>query len=876
MSKIKYLDVNRDSSFFDKLNKQKLRTTYAKVIVREQRPGEVAFSDSPIEEVNNHDYVIQNLQTIDKEIEIQGKVISGSLTIDGKSSFRRVGNITYMANEEENDLTDIDNVLSINKKIKLYLGFKNDFDTEHYEDIVWLNMGIYYISTPSISHATNGVTISFQLKDSMSKLSGDAGGALPAPLDLSESQVIIEYRDEYNEKTSNNEYNYYQEELNKPNEFIAYGKVNGKTPAQSGQDVSQFKNPLWRYDKDNGWYFVESTVVGTAEHSPILIYDMVQTLVNTYGGEPPENIVINDVPRRFKQVCRWMGQDTLYYDPLIEQYTLKKPDAETLKRCYVFNYGQECGYIYTDFVYPKSKDLQTGLGEYVTNVLEKITSAYNNYEYFYDVDGRFIFQEKKNYMNNKYIPKNLTQDNSILDDYNYRVDFRNLSSSLFTFDEESGLVTSFQNSYNYNNIKNDFHIWGKDSLHYHLAIRQKPPISKNWYIEALYTIGRNKEGNIYKEYNGRVVFPRGNVQKRLNYNFPYFNGFNTLCGFSYEEEKENDVLSFSGNTLIAREPEFFAHPSFKNGVTAFLDNTFIIDTSKEFYDYTPSDWRAELYLRGIEKQSKNIRLDVYEEEVLDKFDDIYNMFDSNSIEIIDGLGQIHKAATGSFKSDVINSSTRLKYWIDYIEPTEYLGFSTEAIGVRGKHYQEDKELLMYEEAFPDCIILSENLFANRDFYFTKNNLVYSKNQGDTKDRLTFGGNAAIFNKDISFNEKGLAIRVNITTDMSGNPVPIIKELEDIGERPVVMPNEIYEHISRVDNTYTAQDYMRDLVYQHTSYNETCSLSCLPVYTLEPNHRIYIKDKKSGIDGEHILEQMNIPLDGKGLMNISATKALDRF
>jgi hypothetical protein len=39
-------------------------------------------------------------------------------------------------------------------------------------------------------------------------------------------------------------------------------------------------------------------------------------------------------------------------------------------------------------------------GETVVALLDKIVKALGNYEFFYDLDGNFIFQEKKNYLNN--------------------------------------------------------------------------------------------------------------------------------------------------------------------------------------------------------------------------------------------------------------------------------------------------------------------------------------------------------------------------------------------------------------------------------------------------------------------------------------------
>jgi hypothetical protein len=41
---------------------------------------------------------------------------------------RRTANISILADEFENDLTNINNLLSINKKVQLFIGFTNNFN----------------------------------------------------------------------------------------------------------------------------------------------------------------------------------------------------------------------------------------------------------------------------------------------------------------------------------------------------------------------------------------------------------------------------------------------------------------------------------------------------------------------------------------------------------------------------------------------------------------------------------------------------------------------------------------------------------------------------------------------------------------------------
>jgi hypothetical protein len=59
------------------------------------------------------------------------------------------------------------------------------------------------------------------------------------------------------------------------------------------------------------------------------------------------------------------------------------------------------------------------VGNTITDILEKIKEVLGNYEYFYDLNGNFVFQEIKNYLNNaqsKYILDSLN-DRKLVPDY---------------------------------------------------------------------------------------------------------------------------------------------------------------------------------------------------------------------------------------------------------------------------------------------------------------------------------------------------------------------------------------------------------------------------------------------------------------------------
>jgi hypothetical protein len=204
-------------------------------------------------------------------------------------------------------------------------------------------------------------------------------------------------------------------------------------------------------------------------------YDIIQTLVCNFGGEALERIFINDIPLEIKQLVRYTGENTLYYNPDTSIYTLDEQEI-TSGNWREFHYNEDVGYVYTPFTYADlgggNGELISNIGDNVCTILDKVKNNLGNFEYFYDVNGNFIFQEIKNYLNVSYNAVDTKRiDNKkkedievtkyglcILDDLNYAVDFHHNGRSVYTFNEGSGLITAYTNSPNYNNLKNDFHI----------------------------------------------------------------------------------------------------------------------------------------------------------------------------------------------------------------------------------------------------------------------------------------------------------------------------------------------------------------------------------------------------------------------------------
>lgn len=75
---------------------------------------------------------------------------------------------------------------------------------------------------------------------------------------------------------------------------------------------------------------------------------------------------------------------------------------------------------------------------------------------------------------------------------------------------------------------------------------------------------------------------------------------------------------------------------------------------------------------------------------------------------------------------------------------------------------------------------------------------------------------------------------------------------------------------------SAKDVLDNYLYTYSYCTESITISALPIYSLEPNTRIFVRDDKSGINGEYIVSKINFPLDANGTMSINATKVVDRI
>ena len=383
------------------------------------------------------------------------------------------------------------------------------------------------------------------------------------------------------------------------------------------------------------------------------IYQIIQELVNHFGGEALNKIIIKDIDTKIKQVMKWTGSNALYQYSDGVLTTEVRPKEKPSK---TFSFGQDVGFIYSDFYYPG--ELVGNAGDSVVTILDKIKNTLGNFEYFYDVQGNFIFQEKKNYLNTKYstvVIKNMNANDYLID----------ASRSKYSYEfNDANLITSFSNSPQYNMIKNDFVVWGiretatgaKLPIRYHLAIDEKPQTG-NSYEEIVFTTNEDTD---LREAKKPIV-----IASTVNYQG--YEGYIYKC-------KDTYYKCIDGKLKALESGEY------------------------NVQSVTTSDWRDELYLQGVQAEGLGLDTNAY------------------YVELINEWPKLYDTEKGAFHEDLINSEGGLvgdlDYFLDFIDSSSAIGeFSIKNIGRRTKVVNNDKINCIFEANIPDVILINLGLGA---------------------------------------------------------------------------------------------------------------------------------------------------------------------
>lgn len=409
--------------------------------------------------------------------EIIGRVTSGSINIDGSSSVRRTCSLSLIANE----LNINDYYWGFKSKFQCFIGLENRIDSQ-YPDTIYFPMGTYIITSFTTSQNLTSYSISIQGKDKMCLLNGDIGGNITA--------ISVDF----------------------------------------GQLTEQQKD-------------------GSLVKTKLLLKDIIREAVREYAHEPLQNIIVNDLDEAALELMEYRGATPLYlvYDNLIGEITNNTLNenseyyvhtgTNSAKKVYIYDIDEEyndppmyrfdhrinlnfennqiqptkfystkaaaekggndyytickaelgdvVGYRLTDLTY--AGDLICNAGESITSMLDKIKTMLGDYEYFYNLEGKFVWQRKPASANVSW--NNLIQNEG---DVIHGESASYTSAITYSF-ENHKLLSSVSNNPALNNVKNDYSIFGQKTLstgtqipvHLRYAIDKKP-IAYRAYDGTLY------------------------------------------------------------------------------------------------------------------------------------------------------------------------------------------------------------------------------------------------------------------------------------------------------------------------------------------------------------------------------------------------------
>lgn len=416
-----------DTEFLKKLFKDRDREIFGKVVA-------LNVNEEPVEEIT-------------------GRITTGSISIDGASAVRRTCSLTMLADSIE--LTDY--YWGFKTRIKLFIGMTNHISKE-YPDVIWFPMGVFVLTTFNSSQSTSGITVTLNGKDKMCLLNGEISGSIHA---YSTRFDVIDTIDEND--------NYIEEKLTIREiiEEAVHGHANIPKYNIIINDLDEDGLELLEYRGSTSLFLLIDPDTSNIEQ---IIPSNSETNFWWNGGKYEFKDLSTLEGFRFKQLL-----DNAPIDEIAPSLIRQEQDAKDSYAVAQLTYGDTAGYRLTELTYPG--ELVANVGESITSaVLDKIVSTLGNYEYFFDIQGRFIFQKKQTYINTSWNTYNTDSNGEVY------IEAAAYSSPLSWSFEGNKEVVSISNTPTLTNLKNDFSIWGTREgiggteipIHLRYAVDKKP------------------------------------------------------------------------------------------------------------------------------------------------------------------------------------------------------------------------------------------------------------------------------------------------------------------------------------------------------------------------------------------------------------------
>ena len=764
--------------------------------------------------------------------EITSNIVSGTINVDGSSAVRRTANLSLVTNNLKLDTI----AWRAQTKIKILVGVKNNLSQyKQYEDIIWFPQGVFVITSFNSNLTAQGYTITISAKDKMCLLNGDVGGTLWASHDF--SQLYITQDD--------------------------------------GNIIKKY----------------------------IPIKDIIREAIHTYALEPYSNIIIKDLDQCGVELLEYIGTNATMYifrqavnadqpgavwtyqiafdtsspqlasvleaaiaaNNGIDEGASITPDGGRVtyivqKRISPNSVDKIAGYRATDVTY--SGELTISVGQSINDLLKKIADLLGEFEYFYNLEGRFVFQRKKIYINTVWTNV-VTYENTT-----YYESMETATDLAYDF-AHGLLVSSFSNNPQLNKIKNDFSIWGtrktasgKDiNVHLRYAIDKKPTIYYSLLDQTMYKT-KEKQGiydwreliyqmakdNLYADtaisslklalsygtmyhtttnlsWNNRPFYKYNISTKRFTQINSELDFNNCIMNKVFLFKSTQSLTAAQTKDLIEEIKEW--QQTYVTGYEAYYADMlafwrYMYKISPDFNRSGDNQYLQQGYnLKNYERRTDGQAVLTYEKD--GQIKEVYYGTD----EIDNVTWQNEWQTNGFWNPDLFNYNginaeikepTALYFWIDFCDISDSTNeLAQYSIGVAGRRpkYLTDKDVTaIYFRETPSL------LFIDLD-----------SAQIEGEENLHY-------------------CRVNIVPPISN-----------------------YFKISTQGKS--AKEALDALLYDNTLAQESITLSTIPIYYLEPNTRIRVFDENTNINGEYIIKSLSIPLSADGFMSISANRAAER-
>jgi hypothetical protein len=762
--------------------------------------------------------------------EIQGRVISGSINIEGASGFRRAASLEFFLDRNIYSLSAAADELSINKKIRIFIGLENNvYSSNEAEigEIIWFNMGIFLLTSINFSHTTNSNTISLQAQDKMAMLNGTLAGEIGANISF--------------------------------------------TIGATGEQLPYF-------------YIIKDALV-------------------KFGLERESNVVISGVPIMIGQIQKATDVVSLFYDPnpgsnfsrtFEINPTTNLPVALTSgggNLSLSIAKDEELN-IYLPFSPGANTVFDFKSQATVLNILEKVKQdLFGIYDLYYDENGIFRFEPLPQLSNPESYQLLYLQD---ISNDKYYPDY---SSVPYAYDfSDKGIISLFANSPEWMGIKNDFYVYGKSNILFHIVIDYKPVVPTEFYkknsdgswTEELYSYNQpwqqfiidESEYLLYKE-------PGASIS-------PYYEELKAFFEFQVDIIEKTAISGAKDSLDIVL-----------NNVTGIEENMSVFGTGigPNAKVEKISGTKVTLTTKNIDTVSGTIIFSTKEDTKLG----IYKRTsETDGIWRSDNTGnpKLDFVDTPSLKKGV---SSKWKYFFDILEEgaPSYNGFSVSAIGRRKKTLsgQAANEITTLFPTTPPDISRKEIIIFNNQVFNEAKELVVDGSNIVTSSLDVKNGDIIKIKNTSKFYEisgvptNGDEISTGFaapTHDTVGKSVSIngiiftymtfLEYNEDQVETENRLKAEGITYYSilktQISNKLDDQIYlyendafsnMKSLIYTHTNYNDKISITSIPVYTLTTNKIINVLDLDTKIIGNYFINSINFALGEGAQMSIAAEK-----